>query len=343
MVNQDATRIAIIGAGKGGTALLELFSRLPHIEIIGIADLSPQAPGLLRAQDLKIPVSHDADSLIADRRINLIVDVTGDPRMIDHLIRLKRPEVEVLGGAASKLLWDLLQHETEMQSQLFQSEKLASIGTFASGLAHDINNPLFLILGLAELQLEEDDPQKIRQHAQDIIQASKQISGICQDLTQYARESSTLHLVPVDLHTKIEEALRIAKHATNPHDLSIKKHFNRPLHILAKPEEVLQIFVNLLVNAIQAMDGQGTLTISSFCQDGKGKISITDTGSGIPHELLEKIFDPFFTTKPPGKGTGLGLHTVRAIVQKLHGELAVNSEVGKGTTFYVNLPLAVSS
>jgi NADH/NAD ratio-sensing transcriptional regulator Rex len=128
MGDQSRTRIVIIGAGKGGTALLELFIRLPHVEIVGIADMNPGAPGLHRAEELGIPTSHDAEKLISNDSINLIVDVTDDSSVQDLINRVKRPDVEVAGGATSKLLWDLVQHEADMQSQLFHSEKLASIG-----------------------------------------------------------------------------------------------------------------------------------------------------------------------------------------------------------------------
>jgi len=343
MGDQSRTRIVIIGAGKGGTALLELFIRLPHVEIVGIADMNPGAPGLHRAEELGIPTSHDAEKLISNDSINLIVDVTDDSSVQDLINRVKRPDVEVAGGATSKLLWDLVQHEADMQSQLFHSEKLASIGTFASGLAHDINNPMYIILGLAEFQLEEDNLQKLREYARDILVAGKEINKLCRGLTEYARQSSAGDLIRVDLHETVEKALSIAKHATNPRQLSVEKEFSCPIQIMARSEELLQVFVNLLINAIHAMEGAGQLTLSSSCDNGKGFIAISDTGSGIPSDIVDKIFDPFFTTKPPGKGTGLGLHSVRAIVHKLQGELSVNSEVGKGTTFRMTFPLASSS
>ena len=104
------------------------------------------------------------------------------------------------------------------------------------------------------------------------------------------------------------------------------------------PGELFQVLVNLMTNAIQAMAGRGILTLSTCCENGVGKISIAYTGSGISTEHLEKIFDPFFTTKPPGQGTGLGLPNVKAIIKKYRGELRVESEVGKGTTFTIELP-----
>ena len=110
------------------------------------------------------------------------------------------------------------------------------------------------------------------------------------------------------------------------------------MEIFAKPEEILQIFVNLITNAIHAIEGRGRLTLASWSEDGINKVTIADTGCGIPPENLQKIFDPFFTTKPEGKGTGLGLYNVRTIVRKYNGELTIESSVGKGTTFQLSFP-----
>lgn len=129
MGNTRPIRIAILGGGKGGSALLSLFSHLPGIEIVGITDKDPNAPALKRANELRIPVVHDAISLIASEGTNLIVDVTGDPHMQQLIAEHKGPGAEVLGGAAARLLWNVVQHEAEMQTHLLQTETLASLVT----------------------------------------------------------------------------------------------------------------------------------------------------------------------------------------------------------------------
>jgi len=225
-----------------------------------------------------------------------------------------------------------------MQSQLFQTEKLAGMGTFASGIAHDINNPLYILLAFAEDILEETANPTIHEQAKSIIKAGKRIQGICQNITKYARAAKADDITAVEVNDKLDEALNIARYATTLQDLTIVRSFDEHVEVLANSGELFQVFVNLMTNAIYAMEGKGTLTLSSCCENGVGKISIADTGSGIPPENLEKIFDPFFTTKAPGKGTGLGLHNVRAIIKKYRGELRVESEVGKGTTFIIELP-----
>ena len=179
MNDPERTTIVILGAGKGGSALLELFTHLPGVEIVGIADKNPSAPALLYASQHHIPVTHEPLTLIRRHGINLIVNVTGD-LTIDRLVtEHKPPETEVLGGAASKVLWDLVLHQSQMQSQLFQAEKLAGIGTFASGIAHDINNPLYIMIAFAENIMEETDLTVIREQAQRIVSAGKRIQGIC--------------------------------------------------------------------------------------------------------------------------------------------------------------------
>jgi CheY-like chemotaxis protein len=129
MGNSRPTKIAILGGGKGGSALLSLFSHLPGIEIVGITDKDPNAPALKRADELRIPVVHDAISLITAEDTNLIMDVTGDPDMQQLIAEHKGSGTEVLGGAAARLLWNVVQHEAEMQTHLFQTETLASLVT----------------------------------------------------------------------------------------------------------------------------------------------------------------------------------------------------------------------
>lgn len=118
------TGVAILGGGKGGTALLDLFSRLPEVKIVGIADKDPSAPALRRALEINIPFTQDAVSLIAHEDVNLIVDVTGDPGIERLITEHRNPNAEVLGGATSKLLWNLVQHEAEMQSHLLPDRKI---------------------------------------------------------------------------------------------------------------------------------------------------------------------------------------------------------------------------
>lgn len=338
-MNLSPTKIAIIGAGKGGTALLELLHQIPDVEIVGIADKDPAAPGLKRARDLNVQVSEQIRDLIQNHGVNLIMDVTGDPTMGPLIHAAKRPGSEVLSGAATRLLWNLVQHQSKLEAELFQADKLAGLGSFAAGIAHDINNPLQLILGLAENLAEEQDLGTIHEQAQDIAEAVKRTSAICRDLTNYARRNGAKEAVHVNLNMKMDEALKIARYAVTLQDITVVKRYAEQATVIGNPDELLHVFVNLITNAVQAIEKRGTLTLQTTVgPDGEVSASVSDTGCGIPKESFSKIFEPLYTTKPPGKGTGLGLYNAMSVISKMEGHICVESEVGVGTTFRIEFP-----
>ena len=336
------TKVAILGAGRGGTALLDLFHLIPSMEIIGISDRDPEAPGLARAKNLRIPVAQRVEDLVDNHGVNLIMDVTGDPE-VERFVQIhKRPETEVLSGSAARVLWELVRHEANLQAELFHAEKLAGIGSFAAGIAHDINNPLQLIMGLAENLSEETDLHTVREQAREIVEAVRRTSAICRDLTQYARRTSARDETTVCLNNRLDEALNIARYAVSSHDITVRKEYEDGASARGNPDEVLHILVNLITNAVQAMEqGGGTLTLTTEGVAGGVALRISDTGCGIEPALLDQIFEPFFTTKEPGKGTGLGLYNVRTIVTKMRGTIEVESRVDDGTTFTITFPAAV--
>lgn len=339
MASQPLTKVAILGAGRGGTALLDLLHQIRTIEIIGITDRNPTAPGLQRARELNVPVYERVGDLVADRGINLVMDVTGDPAMERGLQQLVPPGTDILSGAASRLLWELVQHESMLQAELLHAEKLAGIGSFAAGIAHDMNNPLQLILGLAENLLDEQNLDTVHAHARDIIEAVKRTTAICRDLTSYSRRASSMQNSVIAINAKLDEALKIARYAVALHDIEIRKSYQPDATVLGNPDELLHVFVNLITNAVQAMErGGGTLTLESAVIDGATRVRVSDTGCGIPPELLGQIFEPFFTTKPPGKGTGLGLYNIKNVIHHMHGTIGVESQVGQGSTFTITFP-----
>ena len=334
-------KVAILGAGRGGTALLDLLHLIPSIEIVGIVDRDPDAPGLARARQLRIPVSHRIDDLVYNHGVNLIMDVTGDPEVERFIQMHRRPETEVLSGSAARLLWDLVRHEANLQSELFHAEKLAGIGSFAAGIAHDINNPLQLIMGLAENLAEETDLKTVHEQARDIIEAVRRTSTICRDLTQYARKTSGRDERIVYLNNRLDEALKIARYAVSFHDIDVRKDYEDGVTVRGNPDEVLHLLVNLITNAVQAMEREGgTLTLATEHTSDGVTVRITDTGCGMQPAVLAQIFEPFFTTKEPGKGTGLGLYNVKTIVTKMRGKIDVESRVNQGTTFTIRFPSA---
>ncbi len=343
MTPDYCTRVAILGAGRGGLALLDLLHQTPGIQVVGITDKNPSALGLQRARELNIPVHEQVTDLIGNHGINLILDVTGDPAVERFVAVHKRPEAELMSGPSAKVLWTLVQQEAKLQAELFDAEKLAGIGSFAAGIAHDINNPLQLILGLAENIREERDLAAIHQEATEIIEAVKRTTAICRDLTSYARRSAPCESTEVSLNAKMDDALKIARYAAGLQDITVIKNYNEGAIVKGNPEEVLHMFVNLITNAVHAMEKGGTLILHTRVSPEGVTASVSDTGCGIPPDSKERIFEPFFTTKPPGKGTGLGLYNVRSIVTKMHGRIRVDSDVGNGTTVSIEFPARAPS
>jgi signal transduction histidine kinase len=335
MTPTPATKVAIIGAGRGGTALLDLLHQLRTVEVVGIADRNPSAPGLQRARELHVPVYERIADLIGNHGVNLVMDVTGDPNMDQILHDQITQEADILSGPASRLLWDLVRHESALQGNLLHAEKLAGIGSFAAGIAHDINNPLQLILGLAESLTEEHDIETVHLQARDIVEAVKRTTAICRDLTSYSRRASSQQDSLIAVNGKLDEALKIARYAVALQDIDIRKSYQPDVTVKGNPDELLHVFVNLITNAVQAMDHGGTLTLETAAANGATQVRVSDTGCGIPADLLGRIFEPFFTTKPPGKGTGLGLYNIKNVIHNMHGTIAVESRVDHGSTFTI--------
>jgi two-component system, NtrC family, sensor kinase len=333
-----ATRVAIIGAGRGGTALLDLLHQLRTIEVVGITDRNPAAPGLQRARELHVPIYERLADLISNHRVNLVMDLTGDPGM-DRILREQTSgETDILSGPASRLLWDLVRHESALQAELLHSEKLAGIGSFAAGIAHDMNNPLQLILGLAENLLDECDIETVHDQARDIVEAVKRTTAICRDLTSYSRRASSQQNSLIAINGKLDEALKIARYAVALQDIDIRKCYQPDIAVKGNPDELLHVFVNLITNAVQAMDHGGTLTLETTEVQGATRVRVSDTGCGISADLIDRIFEPFFTTKPPGKGTGLGLYNIKNVIHHMHGTIEVESHIGRGSTFTITFP-----
>ena len=230
--------------------------------------------------------------------------------------------------------------EQRLHEQLIQSEKLAGIGILASGVAHEINNPLSGIIGMAEIALEEEDPSKKRGYLMDIINCSERISEIVRGLRSYSRAAKKGELSFVDLNEVLEESLKMVRLATKKTPVEVIKKFQSIEKIQANMGEIQQVFTNLITNAFQAMDGQsGNLVLSTRSLKDSVEVKVSDHGVGIPQKYLNQIFDPFFTTKNPGEGTGLGLNIVYRIVTKYEGTIDVESKEQVGTTFTIKFPI----
>lgn len=233
----------------------------------------------------------------------------------------------------------------EKSVQLIESEKLASIGILASGVAHEINNPLANISLTAETLLEAGkdlDDEERTELLSDIIGQTERASVVVNNLLGYARSMKNSKTAELDLCVVLRRALKLVVHEIRLHDIELHQALAQcPLWIMGNSGRLEQVFVNIILNGVQAMTREGTLRLSTG-RDESGKfavVSIKDNGPGISDDNLKKIFDPFFTTKSTGEGTGLGLYISYGIIQEHGGEVEVESSEQDGTLFRIRLPL----
>ena len=230
--------------------------------------------------------------------------------------------------------------EQHFQEQILQSEKLAEMGILASSVAHEINNPLSGIIGMAEIALEEKDVSKNKNYLKDIMNCAQRISEIVRTLKAYSRATKKGEKSLVDIHEVLEDSLKMVRLGIRTNPVEVIKEFQPIEKIKANICEIEQVFVNLITNAFQAINGKGgKLVLSTRSLKDLVEVKVSDDGIGIPQKCLKKIFDPFFTTKKPGEGTGLGLNIVSRIVNKYEGTIDVKSREGVGTTFTVRFPI----
>jgi len=226
----------------------------------------------------------------------------------------------------------------QVVQQLIQAEKMAAIGTMASGIGHEINNPLYAILGKAEAIRDEADVSRCRGYGRDIVAYSKQIAEIVKNLSGYARPSGEQDLELVDVNEKLSEAASMARRLFLDDQVKIKENLLPVPGIMANSEEIQQVFFNVIRNGIQAIEEEGFLEITSRREESRVSIRIRDTGEGIPEKNLRKVFDPFFTTRGPDQGEGLGLFITQQIVRKYTGTITFESRKGEGTVCIIEFP-----
>ena len=228
------------------------------------------------------------------------------------------------------------------QLQLLQAEKMSSLGKLAAGVAHQLNNPLGGITLFAKLLLEEYDLEEgAKEDLHRILRDAKRCRDTVKELLEFTRQ--TRHLMrPHDINNALTRTLFLLESQTLFHNIDIVKDLNASLPLaLVDIQQLYHLFMNIILNAAQAMEGRGVLTVKSFLAQNEEKvvIEISDTGPGISEKNLPHIFEPFFTTKEEGKGTGLGLSLVYRIVENHGGRIRAESSPGKGTTFTIELPI----
>ena len=229
------------------------------------------------------------------------------------------------------------------REQLMRGERLASVGKMAAGAAHEINNPLAVISGRAQMLLKDEKNEKKAKALKLIVEQTRRASKILTDLMGFARPAMPKS-EPTNVNFVIHHVLSMVENQLKLKNIECERKFAQGLpKILADKHQLEQVFLNIVLNAEHAMQQGGTLTVSTTLSNAKDKVIIkfVDTGVGIPKESLSHIFEPFFTTKEEGEGTGLGLSMSYGIITSHNGAIDVESTVGKGATFTITLPVAL--
>ena len=233
-----------------------------------------------------------------------------------------------------------LTERRRLEAQLVQSAKMASLGTLSSGMAHELRNPMAIASGAAQLLLKREKEGFIKECSKRIYSGIKRASEIIENLLRFSHVSGT-KTIPVDINSVLDETLSLVEYQISLEKIKIVKGYTPSLpQVLANKNRLQQVFMNLIINAIDAMrENKGELKLETKNGDNNSvKILVRDSGCGIVKENIPRIFDPFFTTKAQERNTGLGLFITYGIIKDHKGNVAVESESRKGTTFVVTLP-----
>jgi PAS domain S-box-containing protein len=237
------------------------------------------------------------------------------------------------------LLFDDVTQRERMAEQMTQTEKLTSLGLLAAGVAHEVNTPLAVISNYIQMlakQLPANDPKQAL--IEKIVKQTFRASEIVNNLLNFSRTGAG-EVADIDVNRVVEETLSLVAHPLKTARIQVVREFGDGLPaVRGSANKLQQVFLNLFLNARDAMPSGGMLEVRTTAHNGSVEVEIVDTGAGIPRELIHRIFDPFFTTKASGRGTGLGLSVTYGIIKEHAGKIDVRSTPGKGTSFHVEFP-----
>ena len=336
----------VIGA-LGLGLLARKFEDLPRRAMLSILALTIFAAllGFVISYVLSDSIMRPVNKLIAATR-RIAADHSPQPIHFDGA----PPEIEALGNAFHEMALAIHERDDRLRRQthekLMRSDRLAMIGQLAAGVAHEINNPLGSILLFSRLTVQQVPATgRARENLDRIEKETKRCHAIVKSLLDFARERKPL-VESVDVNLLLDETLKLFEGQFLFQNIHVVKDYGLNLaSIPADQSQLQQVFMNIILNAVDAMKGKGRLGIATAenAAEGTIEIAISDTGAGIGPENLERVFDPFFTTKGVGHGTGLGLSVSYGIVQSHNGDIAVASVPGSGATFTISLPIAKAS
>jgi two-component system NtrC family sensor kinase len=343
-----ASMVLVILVVRDLTSPIRLLERRAHAMAAG--DLSRPVNSAVEADEvgrLTFAFEEMRRALNEKLRSSTEINLSLEQEVTRRTAELERRNLEL------KETLDALQRA---QAELVRSEKMASMGRLVAGIAHEINNPVNAVVNTAsplETTLEELihragklKPEEISEVAGDVREmlrviqrGARRTKEIVQALHNYSRGDDD-HLVDVDLHRGLDESLDLLRHHLK-RGITVERAYGEVGRVRGYAGQLHQVFMNLLTNAAQALgesDKGGVIKIQTGRRGDKVFVTVADDGPGIPKDVLPRIFDPFFTTKDVGQGSGLGLSIVHGIVERHGGTIAVDSEIGRGTTFTVTLP-----
>lgn len=314
------------------------------LENLSIQDLYPDDDARLVMKKLRSEECGEVGKLkTCDVRLRMKSGETVPISLNASIIYDKGREVATI-GFFHDLREDLeIKRELEAtQMQLLQAEKLASLGKLAAGVAHQLNNPLNGITLFTRIVMEEHDLDRdVKKDLMRIFKDAERCRDIVKELLEFARQTRQ-EIKPENLNRAVSRTIFLLQSQAIFHNIEIEKDFSSTLpKVPVDIQQIYHVFMNLIINAAEAMEGVGKLTVKSRrSRSGRSVcFEISDTGPGVPEDVIPRIFDPFFTTKEHGKGTGLGLSVAYGIVQNHHGTITVRNNSGGGATFVVELPL----
>lgn len=312
---------------------LKLFGAVKAEEILG------KSPFELFHQDCHRAMRERIDELLAGSQVVPMVEeriVTLDGAFLDVEVSLAGFSDEE-GPAILVMLRDIGER-VRLQARLRKTERIAELGTVASGMAHEIGTPMNVILGRAEYLMDRVTDETVKKGLQTIVAQVERITRVMNQLLAFARRKPP-ERGPLALRDVIENSVEMFEERLAKNRVQVEMQLDEACpKVQADADQMNQVLINLIMNAVHAMPDGGQIRIGMAPADTMVKLTVADTGHGIPQDVIARVFDPFFTTKEFGKGTGLGLTVVKGIIEEHHGSITAESREGKGTTFTILLP-----